>query len=265
MTKELKQLLLGEEPFMTVSKKVALTGATVLLVVSLMMVAQSATATHVRPKSASPFYVSVVPAYRACTAPNRVHAAPLSYSSCNPPVQTSPNITMGSPDANGAAANGIGFIKLVVTNGAGANDADVAITSQGTDIRCQGATVSCGAANAAAGPDYVGALLGTASLNITDHNNSNPLVPGDPFDDAATGTQPSFPVVATCAATAANTAIGSTCSATTTANGTAPGAVVEGKRGIVEISQLQIYDGGPDGTPNTGNESLFAVQGIFIP
>jgi hypothetical protein len=247
---------------MIVSKKVALPAAAVLLVVSLMMVAGSATATHVRPKSATPFYASVVPAYQTCTTPNRVHAAPLSYSSCNPPVQTSPNLTMGSPDANGAAANGTGFIKLVVTNGPGTNDADVSITSVGTDIRCQGATVACGAANAAAGPDYVGALLGTASLNITDHNNAT--TPAGPFTDAATGTQPSFPVVATCASTA-STSVGSTCSATTTANGTAPGAVVEGKRGIVEISQLQIYDGGPDGTPNTGNESLFAVQGIFIP
>jgi hypothetical protein len=111
----------------------------------------------------------------------------------------------------------------------------------------------------------VGALLGTASLNITDHNNSNPLIPGDPFDDPATGTQPAFPVVTTCAATAGTTTIGSTCSAVTTANSTAPGAVTEGKRGIVEISQLRVFDGGPDGTPNTGNESLFGVQGIFIP
>jgi hypothetical protein len=42
--------------------------------------------------------------------------------------------------------------------------------------------------------------------------------------------------------------------------------VKDGKRGNVEIQQVQITDGGPDGvmgTP-TGN-TLFAVQGIFIP
>ena len=250
---------------MTARRKMALPALGALLVLGLMVVAQSATATHVRPKSATPFYASMVPSYVPCTAPNRVHAAPLSYQSCNPPVQTSPNVTVGSPDANGAGANSIGFIKLVVTNGPGTADADVAITANITDVRCQGATVACGAANAAAGPDYVGALLGTASLNITDHNNSNPAVPGDPFDDPATGTQPAFPVVTTCSATAANTAQGSTCAANTTANATAPGAVTEGKRGIVEISQLRVLDGGPDGTPNTGNESLFEVQGIFIP
>jgi hypothetical protein len=284
---------------MTIRRKMALPALGALLVLGLMVVAQSATATHVRPKAATPFYASTVPSYQPCVTPNRVHAAPLAYSSCNPPVQTSPNVTVGSPDANGAAANSVGFIKLVVTNGPGAADADVAITAnisdvrcQGatvacgaanaaagpdyvgallgtaslniTDVRCQGATVACGAANAAAGPDYVGALLGTASLNITDHNNSDPLIPGDPFDDPATGTQPAFPVVTTCAATAATTA-GSTCSAATTANSTAPGAITEGKRGIVEISQLRVFDGGPDGTPNTGNESLFEVQGIFIP
>jgi len=245
-----------------VLKKVSIAALAALFALGLMVIAQSASATHVRPKAATPFYASTVPAYQPCVTPNRVHAAPLSYSSCNPPVQTSPNVTVGSPDANGAAANSVGFIKLVVTNGPGTNDADVAITSNITDVRCQGATVACGSANAAAGPDYVGALLGTASLNITDHNNA-PTAAG-PFTDAATGTQPSFPVVTTCAATAATT-IGSTCSASTTANSTAPGAVVEGKRGIVEISQLKVFDGGPDGTPNTGNESLFEVQGIFIP
>jgi len=248
---------------MTLSKKVALPAA-MLLIAGTALMAQTASATHVRPKSASPFNVSLVPAYKPCTASNRVHAAPLAYNSCNPPVQTSPNITIGSPDANGAAANSTAFVKLVVTNGPGTNDADVAISSVGTDIRCQGATTTCGSANTAAGPDYVGALLGTAALNITDHNNSNPLVPGDPFDDAATGGQPSFPIVASCAATTSTT-IGSTCTASTTANSTVPGAVVEGKRGIVELSQVQVFDGGPDGTPNTGNESLFAVQGIFIP
>ena len=248
---------------MTLGRKSIVAAGAALAVASLMIIATSATATHVRPKAATPFYASTVPSYVPCTTPNRVHAAPLSYSSCNPPVQTSPNVTVGSPDANGAAANSVGFIKLVVNNGPGAADADVAITANITDVRCQGATVACGAANAAAGPDYVGALLGTASLNITDHNNA-PTAAG-PFVDPATGTQPSFPVVTTCAATAANTAIGSTCSAATTANSTAPGAVTEGKRGIVEISQLRVFDGGPDGTPNTGNEALFEVQGIFIP
>jgi hypothetical protein len=233
----------------------------------LLLVSSQSIATHVRPKAATPVYASVVPVYEPCAAPNRVHAAPLSYSSCNPPVPTSPNVTVGSPDANGAAANSVGFIKLVWSNGPGTNDADLAITAIVTDVRCQGASVACASANAAAGPDFVGALLGAVSLNITDHNNA-PTATG-PFTDPATGTagafsQPFFPIVAACSATA-STAIGATCSAHTTINSTAPGAVVEGKRAVWEIGQVRVLDGGPDGSPNNGNESLFEVQGIFIP
>ncbi len=245
-------------------RKTAAATASIVTVLALTALAQTAPATHVRPKAATPIYASMVPAYQTCTAPNRVHAAPLSYSSCNPPAQTSPNLTMGTPDANGAAAQAIGFIKVTVTNGPGANDADVAIVASATDIRCRPGVAACSGTNTASGPDYVGAVLGSSSLNITDHQNSDPLVPGDPFDDAGTGFQPSFPIVGTCTATA-DPGIGSNCGANTTANATAPGAVVEGKRGVIEISQFRVFDGGPDGTPNTGNEALFAVQGIFIP
>jgi hypothetical protein len=247
---------------MTIRRKMALPAAAALLVLGLMVVAQSATATHVRPKAATPFYASLVPAYNACTSPNRTHAAPLSYGSCNPPVQTSPNVTVGTPDANGAPANFVGSLKMVVTNGALANDADVAITGNLTDVRCQGSTTSCGSANTSAGPDYTGGLLAKLSLRITDHNNNNPAVPGDPFDDAATGTAP-FTFVSPCTNTA-NT-IGGSCAVTTTVNTLLPGAVVESKRGIYEISQVQVYDGGTDGTAGSGPENLFAVQGIFIP
>jgi hypothetical protein len=249
---------------MTIRRKMALPAAAALLVLGLMVVAQSATATHVRPKAATPFYASLVPAYNACTSPNRTHAAPLSYGSCNPPVQTSPNVTVGTPDANGAPANFVGSMKMVVTNGALANDADVAITANLTDVRCQGATTACGSANASAGPDYTGGLLSKLSLRITDHNNAvcNPTC--GTFTDAATGTFPNFPIALSCATTPNTT--GSTCSTTTTANSLVPGALVEGKRAIVEVSQVQVLDGGPDGNPNSGNnEALFAVQGIFIP
>ncbi len=249
---------------MTIRRKMALPAAAALLVLGLMVVAQSATATHVRPKAATPFYASLVPAYNACTSPNRTHAAPLSYGSCNPPVQTSPNVTVGTPDANGAPANFVGSMKLVVTNGAGPTDADVAITANLTDVRCQGATTACGSANTSAGPDYTGGLLSKLSLRITDHNNAacNPTCGA--FTDAATGTFPNFPIALSCSGTANTT--GATCATTTTANSLVPGALVEGKRAIVEVSQVQVLDGGPDGNPNAGsNEALVSVQGIFSP
>src|SRR3954469_4410436 len=107
---------------MTMRKKLALPAMAALLVLGTMVVAQTASATHARPKAATPFYASTVPAYQPCTSPNRTHAAPLAYQSCNPPVQTSTAVTVGTPDANAAAANSVGFIKLAVTNGPGTND-----------------------------------------------------------------------------------------------------------------------------------------------
>ena len=60
-----------------------------------------------RPKGATPSRVSLVPAFRQCTSPNRTHGAPLASQSCAPPVQSSSFLTIGSPDANGAPANSI--------------------------------------------------------------------------------------------------------------------------------------------------------------
>jgi hypothetical protein len=73
-----------------------------------------------------------------------------------------------------------------------------------------------------------------------------------------------FPVNSSCTATA-DTTVGSTCQVTTTANATVPGAVVAGNQGNVEVGQLQIFDGGADGAVGSADNSVFAVQGIFIP
>src|SRR4051812_4218566 len=201
---------------MTIRKKMALPAAAALLVLAMMVVASSAMATHVRPRGASPFSASTVPAFQPCAAPNRTHAPPLAFPSCNPPVQTSPNLTIGSPDANGAAANATAFAKLkVVGVPGGVDDSDVLITSVGTDVRCKSGVVTCGSANAADGPDYTGEVQGTAQIKITDHNNA-PTAAG-PFTDAATMTEVPFPVTGTCVATA-DTSIGGTCSTTTSAD-----------------------------------------------
>ena len=61
-----------------------------------------------RPKGASPVRVSLVPAYNGCSSPNRTHGLPLNQGSCNPPVQSSSELTSGTPDANGRAANANG-------------------------------------------------------------------------------------------------------------------------------------------------------------
>ena len=231
--------------------------------VVMLLVAGIASASHPRPKGATPISVSVVPAYNACAAPNRTHGPPLAFPSCNPPVQSSNSLTVGSPDANGAAANGVANIRIAVLVGTpGApDDSDVKLTANSTDIRCKAGTAACGSANAADGADYTGEVEGNAQIRITDHFNA--IAPGGGTDPATVVDIP-FPVIAPCTATA-STAIGATCAVNTSANAVVPGAVKDTKRAIVEIQQIQVTDGGPDGVAATSPNTLFGVQGIFIP
>ena len=82
-----------------------------------------------RPTGASPFRASLVPAYNAVPSPNRMHGPPLAFASCNPPVQSSGSLTVGSPDANGAAANSVGFARYAVMVGNAGTPADEADVS----------------------------------------------------------------------------------------------------------------------------------------
>src|SRR5687768_3768649 len=88
-----------------------------LVAVLYMGVTTPAQGTHPRPKSGFNFRVSLVPAYQACSAPNREHGPPLASASCNPPVQTSAQATVGTPDANGAPAVFNTYINLEVRVG----------------------------------------------------------------------------------------------------------------------------------------------------
>jgi hypothetical protein len=251
---------------MTIRKRTALPLALALGALGAMVLASVASATHPRPLAASPIVASLVPAFNECTGTgNRTHGPPLVFPSCNPPVQTSNNITVGTFDANGANSNMKGSIRLSVKVGVpGApEDSDVNISANITDVRCKAGNAACGSGNAADGADYTGEVQGNAIIRITDHWNA--VAPGG-GPDAATVQDIPFPVNATCTATT-STAVGGTCAVTTTANAVLPGVPVkDGKRANVEINQLQITDGGSDGvigTP-TGNTLAF-VQGIFIP
>jgi len=247
---------------MSIKRKMVLPLALALGSLGLLVMAQMASATHPRPKGATPLRVSTVPAFKQCTAPNRTHGAPLAFPSCNPPVQTSNFLTVGSPDANGAPANSVGSLRLDVQAGVPGppEDSDVLIKSNITDVRCTpagGATV-CNSANAADGPDYSGEVQGNAIIRISDHYN------GPGLNEAATVQDIPFPVNATCA-NVASTTIGGTCTANTSANATVPGSVKDTQRAVVEIAQIQISDGGADGQVATADNTLFGVQGIFIP
>jgi hypothetical protein len=242
---------------MTIKRKMVLPLALAVGALGLMAVSQVASGSHVRPKGASPLRASLVPSYKACATPNRTHGAPLAFPSCNPPVQSSNFLTVGTPDANGAPANSVGSILLKVKT---TSPEDVLITSSITDVRCLPATSAsvCSSANAADGPDYSGELQGNATIRISDHYN------GPGLNEAATVVDIPFPVNASCVATAA-TNVGGTCTTNTTANTVVPGSVKDTQRAVVEVGQLQINDGGADGLVSTADNTLFEVQGIFIP
>jgi hypothetical protein len=221
--------------------------------------AQVATATHPRPKAASPVRVSLVPAYEQCTAPNRTHGPPLAFPSCNPPSEASDSVTVGTPDANGAPPNATGFWKLKVDLGAG--PAPVLVSFEVKDVRCKAGTSACGDANASGGPDYTGELQANATIRITDHDNST--APGG-GTDAATVVDIPMPVTVDCTSTA-DTSIGGHC--TITGGGVQPAIpdCCRGDRMIIEVGQVRVDDGGADGVVTTAPNTVFMRQGIFVP
>jgi hypothetical protein len=227
-----------------------------------MTLAQVASATHPRPKGATPVRVPLVIAYKECTSPNRMHGEPLASGPCNPPMQSSSFLTVGTLDANGAAANSRGFLQLEVKP---ATLDNVIISGTISDVRCQSAaTTTCGNANAAGGPDYTGDLQAITTIRITDHYNA---VESGGGTDPATVVDVPQPISLYCVSTA-DTSIGSDCSVPPpycpfpAPRGCGPR---DGDRSLAEVRQIQVFDGGPDGTAATQDNTLFAVQGVFVP
>jgi hypothetical protein len=210
-----------------------------------------------RPKGATPFHISLVPGYAQCSSGNSTHGAPLSFGSCNPPAESSSFITMGSPDANGAPANGVGTVDLHV------QASDVLISSSLSDVRCKlPVATTCGTVNTAAGPDYTGELREVSTARITDLFNS---VGGG--NGTASGTVQDIlllPLTIPCTASVSVSA-GSACSISTSANTLLPGSVQSGQRAVWQLSQVKVTDGGPDGDPATAGNTDFARQGVFAP
>jgi hypothetical protein len=213
------------------------------------------------PRGATPTRVSLTPSYNQCTSPNRLHGPPdipggtNPDGSCNPPVQTSSQLTVGTIDANGAAANSIGSVRYAVVVGDPAtvvSEADVRIATSITDVR----------RSTPGFPDYTGELEVVSTLQVTDKfNSAEPAT--QPFNDTGTGAT-SLAVKVPCAATG-STSIGGNCSLTTTANAIHPGFVQETKRAMWQLGQVEVFDGGPDGLVSTTPNTVFMKQGIFVP
>jgi Tol biopolymer transport system component len=197
-----------------------------------------------RPRSATGLDVSLVPAYSPCTAPNRQHGPPLAYDSCHPPAGASDEATLGSPDANGRPAKGQGVARYAALG------TDVRITFEAYDVYDHASLA-----------DYAGELRLRSSLRITDKRNTpHPGGPG-----AATVSDTSLGATVPCTASG-DTTTGSSCLLTTTVNALAPGTVTAGARTVWELGQVQVDDGGADGDADTaGDNTLFMVQGVFVP
>ncbi|PWU23208.1 MAG: hypothetical protein C5B48_09020 [Candidatus Rokuibacteriota bacterium] len=204
---------------------------------------------YARPKGASPMRVSLVPAFDECTAPNSSHGPPLAFGSCAPPAQSSPYLTVGTPDSNGEAAASTGSVVFQVKPG------DVGMTASITDVRCRTADVAT--CDGGALSDYTGELEVTSSIRVTDRSN------GRFGTEPATFDRFEFPIRVPCAATASSS--GGTCAVTTTFDTVLPGAIAAGKRALWQLGEVQVRDGGQDGSASTDDYATFMVQGLFIP
>jgi hypothetical protein len=201
-----------------------------------------------RPLSASPIRVPLVPAYQECTTPDRTHGPPLAFGSCSAPDQTSPNLTVGTHDANGNAPQSVGSVKLSTIVG------DPETPEDGSDVLVQVSLSDVRVASPGL-DDYTGELNQVTTVRITDRLNGGQA-----------GTVEDLPVAVTVPCTATiDPEKGASCAVVTSIDAVMPGAVPEGKRSIWALDQVQVFDGGPDGDAATDDNSLFAVQGVFVP
>ena len=263
---------------MDVKKRFTL--AVALTSIVALAVAATALATHPRPGGGSPFRVPLIPAYKACTAPNSNHVAPLAFGSCTPPVLDSAILTTGTQGAF------IGSSRLDVyctdnstppCSGAPGDQEDIKVISSGTDVRCAvGGIPGC----TAAGADYTGQLIGQSVIRITDHSNGTPPTvcaagTGAAPCVTATVTDITFSVPASCSDNGG--ANGANCSINTTIDTLVPTTVKELQRATVSIFGIRVLDAGPDGSISpggsftcppicgSGDETTAAEQGIFLP
>jgi hypothetical protein len=205
-----------------------------------------------RPLSAVKTQASLVPAFNKCLAPNRTHGPPDLPGGTNPDGSCSPPV--GSSGQLNFASGGIGTAKLSVVEGnasTSADEADVRYKVSLTDVRCKAPSGGC----SGAGADYTGQLGVRTILRVTDRYNG-PSEVGTVADTPFTVNMP-------CSATGA--AAGATCTLDTTADAVMSGAVREERRAAWELGPVQVFDGGSDGVVSTNPNTLFAVQGLFIP
>lgn len=206
-----------------------------------------------RPKSTLRFQTYyLVPAYRQCTSPNRTHGPPMEHASCNPPVQTSTQLSPGTFDANGHPVAWVSNIRIKTILGDPAttlDESDIKFTTKVKDVLRQGTLL-----------DYNRELRVEVGVRLTDKWN-NPHPGGAGPGTGSFKLAWSIPCIKT-----SDTARGGDCVNATKADALVPGIVREKSRAIWEMDQLKVYDGGPDNDGDTtADNTLLAVQGLFVP
>ena len=175
-------------------------------------------------------------------------------------------MTVGTPDANGAAVNSEGFFKItVIVDAPGPPDgSDLLLNSRITDVRCKAGTTACGNANSADGADYIGDLKSDATIRITDHFNA---VTAGGGPDPATVVDLPFPVMLSCSNTS-STSIGGDCTINTSYSACA--RAIRGSRAGVfssrwrssrssTVARTASFPRKPE------QNAVFMRQGLFIP
>jgi hypothetical protein len=181
-----------------------------------------------------------------------MHGPGFEHPSCNPPVQTSPHLTVGTPDANGMAANWKAWLNVKTIQGIPStteDEANVRFHSKFFDVFRTGSMIR-----------YNRELRMEVRMRVTDKWNSPHPGGAGPGTGEFTlaWTVPCFRRPGTTA--------GGECGIAFKIDSILPGMAREGARAIWELDQIRAYDGGADDDGDTtADNQLLAVQGLFVP
>ena len=209
---------------------------------------------YARPQGASHLRVPIVPAFKECTAPNTSHGqgSSLATGGCNPPVAESRHLTVGTADFNERPTRSQGALSLAVVAGDPAtpeDEADVEVGFRLTDVRRSDDLA-----------DYTGELQVRATLRLTDRSNG----PSQEYPGTAQDLEFGFTVP--CSATD-DELVGGTCALSSRLKALRCCMPrLEGRRTVMRVDDIRVYDGGPDGrTATAADTDVFAWSGLFIP
>jgi hypothetical protein len=173
------------------------------------------------------------------------------YPACSPPVQSSGYATLGTPDGTGTAAESVGQLRMRILLGnpsTSADEADVRLVATVSDVFRLGTS-----------EEYTDPLTVSTRLRLTDRGSGSSSPGEDP------GSVLDYPLTVPMPCTPTAEAEGSTCGVISTVDSLIPNFVIEGKRSVWQLAEVDVFDAGADGDPWTPDNTLFATQGLFVP